>query len=58
MHKKGNHPQHIGCTVRSCRYNGEQDTCQLMSIMVAPKAGCDSGKPEESLCNSYESGVR
>lgn len=47
--------QRINCTVRSCKYNDRQEQeCNLEQIIVEPVAGCDTKKPDESMCSSYE----
>lgn len=47
--------QIINCTVGSCKYNdkGRQE-CQLGQIIVTPVQNCDTKKPDESMCSSYE----
>ncbi len=47
--------QKINCTVKSCIYNNSQNgLCNLKSIKVTPKTNVSTGKPDESLCSSYE----
>lgn len=47
--------QKINCTVTSCRFNDEQrQECNLKSIIVTPLQGVETGKPDESMCSSYE----
>lgn len=47
--------QKINCTVDSCKYNnGQKQLCELDAIIVSPKEGIMSGKPDESECSSYE----
>ncbi|MBR3382941.1 MAG: DUF1540 domain-containing protein [Clostridia bacterium] len=47
--------QTIGCSVTSCRYNGEGAHCALHRIEVRPcRSGESSGRPDdESFCGSY-----
>lgn len=48
--------QKINCTVTSCKYNnGQQQLCELQSIIVSPVEGVNTAKPDESMCSSYES---
>ena len=45
--------QTIGCSVKSCQYNGSSE-CTLPYIDVAYDPGHGSGTPEdESMCASY-----
>lgn len=47
---------HIGCKVTSCRYNCEDNYCELEHIEVKPCKGSSSctGRPDdESFCGSY-----
>lgn len=47
--------QKINCTVASCKYNNiENAECILKAIHVSPMEGCDTKKPDESMCASYE----
>ena len=47
--------QKITCTVASCKYNNiEHAKCILDAIHVSPMQGCDTKKPDESMCASYE----
>ncbi len=47
--------QKINCTVSSCRFNNNQDKeCELKQIIVTPTENCDTCKPDESMCSSYE----
>ena len=48
--------QTIHCSVASCRYHSDRNTCQLDAIDVRPNCGCHSGKCDESMCGSYECG--
>ena len=47
--------QKINCTVTSCKYN-ETDghECSLKQIVVTPMPNCETAKPDESMCSSYE----
>ena len=53
-----NRNQHIGCEVKSCRWNEGGAHCALSSISVRPARHCDSGRENESFCGSYESDCR
>jgi hypothetical protein len=47
--------QKINCTVASCKYNNTENAeCILKAIQVSPMEGCDTKKPDESMCASYE----
>ncbi len=47
--------QKINCTVGSCKYNDNQrQECQLKQIIVEPVQGCETKKPDESMCSSYD----
>jgi len=47
--------QKINCTVESCKYNNiNNKECILKQIMVTPMQDCDTKKPDESMCSSYE----
>ncbi len=47
--------QKINCTVESCKFNdNEHKECDLKAIIVTPVKECNSGKPDESKCSSYE----
>jgi len=47
--------QKINCTVDSCKYNnGEENMCQLKSIVVTPIDNCNTKQPDESMCSNYE----
>lgn len=47
--------QKINCTVDSCKYNNWQDNeCTLKQIIVTPTQDCQTQKPDESMCSSYE----
>ena len=47
--------QKINCTVNSCKYNNRQkQECQLETIVVTPKQGCNTTQPDESMCSSYD----
>lgn len=46
--------QTIHCSVSSCRHHDTKNMCMLGSINVCPNCDCHSGKPEESMCGSYE----
>ena len=47
--------QKINCTVESCKYNNRREnSCNLKSIMVAPKTNVNTANPDESECSSYE----
>lgn len=50
-----NENQKINCTVESCKYNiiGKK-LCSLEQIVVTPIPNCNTGKPDESQCSSYE----
>ncbi len=52
----GNHGgQCIHCSVSSCKHNHTaQKRCKLNSISVCPTPRSNSGKPDESMCDSYE----
>ena len=45
--------QKINCTVCSCRYHSNQNTCELQQINIKASKNCSSGKTEESECGSY-----
>ena len=46
--------QKINCTVASCIYNNnEKEKCMLEAIQVEPIQGCNTMKPDESMCASY-----
>ena len=45
--------QNIQCEVESCRHWGMDGSCELESIRVAPRQGCNSGDCDESQCDSY-----
>ena len=48
--------QKINCTVESCIYNNnEKEKCMLEAIKVEPIQGCNTMKPDESMCVSYRS---
>lgn len=47
--------QKINCTVGSCKYNNWQNNeCTLKQIVVEPIQNCQTKKPDESMCSSYE----
>ena len=47
--------QKINCTVGSCKFNDyNNQECILKQITVTPKQNCNTKKPEESMCSSYE----
>ena len=47
--------QKIRCTVESCAYNDDNSKmCMLESIQVTPMQNCETKKPDESMCASYE----
>lgn len=46
--------QCIHCSVESCQHHSTDGMCALTDIQVAPKAGCCSGKADESHCSSYK----
>ena len=47
--------QKIQCTVESCIYNNPQaNLCNLKAIQVEPVKNCNTSKPDESMCASYE----
>ncbi len=46
--------QKICCSVASCKHNCNCKECDLKEISVCPCEGCDTGKPDESECSSYE----
>lgn len=47
--------QKICCTVESCKYNNiSEGLCTLKEITVTPKENCNTKKPDESKCSSYE----
>lgn len=47
--------QKINCTVASCKYNNTENAeCVLKAIHVSPMEGCETKKPDESMCASYE----
>jgi hypothetical protein len=47
--------QKIHCTVETCLYNNEdKNVCMLEAIQVAPIQDCETKKPDESMCASYE----
>lgn len=47
--------QEIKCSVGSCKYNDtEYGKCLLETIQVEPITECDTKKPDESMCASYE----
>jgi len=47
--------QKINCTVASCKYNNTENAeCILKAIHVSPMEGCETKKPDESMCASYE----
>ena len=48
--------QTIHCSVASCRHHDVKNLCKLGSINVCPNCECHTGKCEESMCGSYESG--
>ncbi len=48
-----NQNQCIHCDVKSCKHHSHNDMCELNSIKVSPREGCNSGECDESLCSSY-----
>ena len=47
--------QKIHCTVESCKYNDDgKNICKLQAINVEPIENCNTKKPDESMCASYE----
>ena len=47
--------QKINCTVTSCKYNNDQrQECKLDAIIVTPKKGENTKKPNESMCSNYD----
>ena len=53
--KKVERNQKINCTVASCKYNNTENAeCILKAIHVSPMEGCETKKPDESMCASYE----
>ena len=47
--------QKIHCTVETCKYNDEgNNICKLQAINVEPIENCNTKKPDESMCASYE----
>jgi len=48
-----NQGQCIHCDVRTCKHHTRDDMCELDSIQVSPRDGCNSGNCDESLCSSY-----
>ena len=47
--------QKINCTVESCKFNDyENQECLLKQITVTPIQKCQTKKPDESMCSSYE----
>jgi len=47
--------QRINCTVETCKFNNRQrQFCELKQIIVAPMPNCETKKPDESMCSSYE----
>lgn len=51
--------QKIHCTVGTCIYNDDdKNVCLLEAIKVAPVPSCDTEKPDESMCSSYEYGEK
>ena len=47
--------QKIHCTVETCKYKSETgNLCTLKAIQVTPKNNCNTKKPDESMCSSYE----
>lgn len=46
--------QKIECTVCSCKHNCDGKVCELNEICVCPIEGCNTEKPDESMCSSYE----
>ena len=50
-----NDKQKINCTVETCKYNNcDNNECILKQIMVSPIPDCNTKKPDESMCSSYE----
>lgn len=48
--------QKINCTVASCKYNDcDYNLCELKQIEVQACTNCSTGRPDESMCGSYES---
>lgn len=45
--------QCIHCDVQSCKHHSQENLCDLNSIQVSPREGCNSGESDESLCSSY-----
>ena len=46
--------QKICCSVTSCKYNNLENGCKLAEIQVLPIEDCNTQKPDESMCSSYE----
>lgn len=46
--------QTINCTVGSCKYQNEENRCDLSQITVQPYKDIDTGKQDETLCGSYK----
>lgn len=47
--------QKINCTVNSCKYNNcNNQECILKQITITPIQNCNTKKPDESMCSSYE----
>jgi hypothetical protein len=46
--------QKICCTVKSCKYNNNNEgLCTLNEIIVTPKPNCNTKNSDESKCSSY-----
>ena len=46
--------QIINCTVSSCKYQNENNKCNLNQITVKPFKNCKTGEKDETICGDYK----
>ncbi|MEG2253429.1 MAG: DUF1540 domain-containing protein, partial [Clostridia bacterium] len=49
-----NKNQCIQCEVSSCKHHSSDGLCELDTVKIAPRCGCNSGNCDESECASYK----
>ena len=49
-----NKKQTINCTVSSCKFQTEENKCDLSQITVKPYQDCKTGKTDETICGDYK----
>ena len=46
--------QIINCKVSSCKYQNENNKCNLNQITVKPFKNCKTGEKDETICGDYK----